>query len=400
IQDKDANVRRFTPNWAQLELFTEVERQESANRPVRAIILKARQIGASTAVRAINFNHSFQTSHARSVVIADESDTSEHLLNIDKLFWSSWPFAPLFTIKYDARDEMTWRETGSSVKIGTARNTRFGRGRTISFLHGSEVGFWDKPSKLMTGLRQAIPNRPGTYIFLESTAHGVGNYFHSTWQAALSGDVEYVPLFFTWWKHYEYCASYAGIRNLRLVKLSEEERILRALGVSDDHLLWRRWAIPNLLNGDEEAFHQEYPSTPEEAFIASGTNVFPESELQVCYRPEPGAHVTLNHTGRGIETISNRFGECIIYRRPGSRTRNDYIVAGDAKRDVKRGDYAAIQVLNRTTFEQVAVWHGRCHPYKLAQEIAKLGYYFHTALATVETNGPGQLTIGALLQMG
>jgi hypothetical protein len=43
------------------------------------------------------------------------------------------------------------------------------------------VAFWPEASTVMLGLRQTIPSTPGTAIIMESTANGMGNYFHQQW---------------------------------------------------------------------------------------------------------------------------------------------------------------------------------------------------------------------------
>jgi hypothetical protein len=76
-----------------------------------------------------------------------------------------------------------------------------------------------------------------------------------------------------------------------------------------------------------------------------------------------------------------------------------YVVAGDATKTIE-GDAACIQVLNRFTFEQVAVWHMHLDAVPFAHELMKLGYYFNTALLNCEIEGPGYATIGVILDNG
>jgi hypothetical protein len=60
---------------------------------------------------------------------------------------------------------------------------------------------------------------------------------------------------------------------------------------------------------------------------------------------------------------------------------------------------ACAQVINSATYEQVAVWHGKCDPMSFAEEIAKLGAYYNMATIACEIEGPGYAAIGRLVEL-
>lgn len=402
IVDTRAQVIPFQLNWAQREFLDTVHTQYSNRRPVRIITLKARQLGVSTLTEALMFLWCFLFERAKGLVIAHEVDSGQHLLGMTETYWETYPYRHLYTPKYQSKNELAWRETGSSLKVSTAANTKAGRSRTLQALHASEVAFWEKASTTMLGLTQALHSLHGTLGVIESTANGVGGFFYEQWNAAVEGDTEYTPLFFPWHKHPAYTFSHL-MRTTPpdIGKLSDEERILHALGVSDDSLQWRRWAIRNLTQNKLEQFHQEYPSTPEEAFITTGTNVFPITHLahENVYQPFEGMRGRLFRESNKVKFLPDITGPLTIFAFPSSDTDfGKYLVAGDPTH-VTQGDNAAIQVINRRTYEQVAVWHGKIDPGTFAEEIAKCGIYYNTAIVTVEVEGPGYMTIGALLQM-
>lgn len=391
-------MTNLEPNWAQRKFLDVYDEQRHAGKPVRIITLKARQLGMSTITEAVMFCRSFVFPSSAGLVVAHENDSSEHLFGMTQLYWDTCPWANLYSPKYASKKELVWRETGSSIHIATARNIRAGRGRTLSSLHASEVGFWDRADDLMLGLRQSVPDNPNTMIVLESTANGVGNWFYNTWKAAEVGDNEYYPLFFSWWHHPEYKGSYINV-STPLSNLSEEERVLTRLGVDDDHMIWRRWAIANLCGGDINRFHQEYPSTPEEAFIVSGTNVFPHDALKQAYEPMEGAKGHLIRHGDQVEFKAAPDGPLTIYRAPSSNQDwGQYYVGGDPTRSTF-GDYACAQVINRRTYEQVAVYRRKCDPMTFGEELAKLGVFYNTAGVAPEVEGPGYATVGRLVEI-
>lgn len=388
--------------WAQRELLAEWERQSNEGKPIRIIVLKARQLGISTLIQGILFVYNFIYDNMRGMVVADDQDNSEHLLSMSETYWDNWTFAPLWTPKYQSRKAKAWQETGSGITVKTARNVRAGRSRTIRFLHGSEVAFWPDPRQLMTGLRQAVPDLAETAIVMESTAHGVGNYFQQEWKKAENGESEFVPMFFPWWRHPEYTAYHIGIEPYNVDPLDEEEKVLRSMGVSDDRLAWRRWAIINKTEGDLDEFHQEYPASPDEAFVATGNNVFPYKKLVSCYEPKIGrvGRLVWNPTKPDVTFIDDPRGNLTIFKEPSEdRDWGVYVIGGDPTHTT-RGDAAVGQVINRRTCEQVAVFRAKVDPGTFAEELAKLGWFYHEALLVPETEGPGYMSVGRLQGIG
>lgn len=404
IIDTRAHLIPFRLNWAQQEYLAEVERQYTNRQIVRCIILKARQIGVSTLTEAIMFLWCFTHDNMQGLVIAHEANSAQHLLSMTQTYWDTYPFNYAYETQYKSRNELAWSNTHSSMKVSTAKNVNTGRSKTLHMVHASEVAFWDKAEMTMGGLDQAFHFEPNTIGVLESTANGVGGYFHDQWYAAENHETEYTPLFFPWHKHPQYTWSYIN-RTIQAPKpplenMDEEERVLRRMGVGDDHLLWRRWAIRNLAQNDLAWFHQEYPSTPEEAFVATGYNVYPLTDLRACYQPiEHPLIGRLLREGTKVRFIPDIAGPLRIYAQPSTDLDwGKYMVAGDPTR-ITTGDFACAQVLNRRTYEQVATWRGRIDGVSFGEELAKLGRYYNDALLTCETTGAGYVTMGALVQM-
>lgn len=401
ISTKDATVEQIDLNtqfaWAQKILVKEIERQFNLSLPVRIIVLKARQLGITTITEGVIFNWSFIFPGTNSLVIAHETDTSQSAFEKNQMFWEYWPYSPLYKLKSTTQRRMSW-ENGSAIRIATARNVKSGRGRTLQALHATECAFWEDPETLMTGLRQTIPNKRGTIIVLESTANGVGNWFHNTWEDAVNGENDYTPLFFSWLHHYEYSLPLTTI-DPTSPDLDAAEQQLRRLGADLQHLEWRRFAIKSLCHGDEEYFKQEYPATPDEAFLTTGRNVFSIPKLNQAYQPMKGARGEVIEVNGVYKFFDDPLGRLTVFRYPSSdKTFGTYMVSGDPSRTTI-GDRACIQVLNRNTFEQVAVWHGKIDPVSFADEMAKIGYFYNTAELAPEMEGPGYATIGALIKM-
>lgn len=402
IQKKDLSVEPLDLDApfavAQRGLIEEIERQYNLGLPVRIIVLKARQMGMSTAVEGTLFNWCFIHPGTRSLVIAHETKATQHLFDMTKLMWEEWAFRPYFSEKHNSQKTLAWEETRSSMSVATARNAGSGRSFTYHAVHCSECAFWEDPERLLVGLNQSVPYKHGTIMILESTANGVGNWFHTEWQRAVHKESNFVPLFFPWYVLNEYAIPNTTLRQSDL--LEEERELQSQLNLTLPQLAWRRQTIQTQCLGDINQFHQEYPSTPDEAFLTTGHHVFPLVKLEECYQPKVGVTGFLHDDNGAIRFTPDPTGPLTIYREPSDdRDWGRYVVAGDPSRTTY-GDGACIQVFNRRTFEQVAVWHGNIDPVPFAHELIRLAYYYNTALLNTEINGPGYGTIAVILQMG
>lgn len=405
IQTKELTTERFPVNsefaWAQRQFLHSIEEQYNAGKPVRIIVLKARQLGISTAMEAVLFWWAFLHPGTNGLVIAHENDASQYLFEKTKLYWDAWPWHDLYAAKHSTQRRLSWEETSSTIRVATAKNVQSSRGRTWHAVHASECAFYYEPEALFVGMNQSVPNKHGSIVVLESTANGVGNWFHDQWLASENGDSDYVPLFFPWYQHYEYRMP---TRLCTPSELTADERELLRLGAIYEGIEWRRWAIRNLCAADIEQFHQEYPSTPDEAFITSGTNVFPLQALERCYEASKGHRGYLISDyldGAAPRWVSDSSGPLTVFKGPTSKDRRSdrYFIAADPSMTIS-GDPACIQVINRATMEQVAVWHGRIDPINFAKEMMLLGRWYHNAELCPEVEGGGQATVATLLTSG
>jgi len=403
ILTKERGLQRLgeVMNAAQLDFITEVERQINEAGMVRIIVLKARQMGISTIIEAILFILSIMYKNFQSLIISHEADSAEHILGMTKRYWETYPFRDYHTEKYSARKQLSWSDLESNLVIATAKNTGAGRSKTLHALHASEVAFWDKPEELTTGLRQAIPSFGLTCIFLESTANGIGNYFHQTWVDAENHISEFTPKFYPWHQHPEYTASYIPTHEAKkfnsLGTLTEDELILRSMGVDDSRLLWRRWAIINLCRRDVDVFKQEYPSTATEAFLTTGRNVFRLPDLLKHYIPiQPQIGFLERRDGR-VQFTPHPKGHLKIYRHPSTDKNWGVYQVGADPTHTTVGDAACAQVISRRTMEQVAVFRKHMDPTAFGREVALLGEYYNWAQIAPEKEGPGYATVGFLL---
>lgn len=390
-------------NYAQRDFITDVERQIVETGQVRTCVLKARQIGISTIIEAIIFIMSMMLDDFGGMVMAHDADSSEKLLAMTNRYWQHYQAREFHETKYAGKKHLAWADNNSGVVVKTAGNETAGRSNTIHALHASEVAFWPEPETLMTGLRQAIPSFGLTFIFIESTANGIGNYFHTTCMDAMKGESEFTFKFYPWHEHPEYTAKFIPRDQRDKHQLhdlnAEERRIVKIYGVTNEQLIWRRWAIKNLCQGSVDKFHQEYPCDPHEAFVSTGRNVFPLQELTMHYIPRRGQRGILvrNDRTRKVEFRPNSEGWLTVFSYPSAdKSWGIYLVGADPTHTYA-GDNACAQVINRRTGEQVAVYRNKLSPIPFGKHLQLLGTFYNQAMIAPENEGPGYATVGVIV---
>jgi hypothetical protein len=393
IRTKTAEVKPLILNKPQERLYNLIAEQHRAGKPVRVIILKARQMGFSTLTEAIIFKATATARHVTSAIVAHEDKATQHLFEMSKRYYNYLP-KPLqpqikasnaYELVFDTKDG---KGLDSKIKCFTAGGQNIGRSDTIRNLHISELAYWpgDKATTLL-GLLQAVPDKPGTMIIIESTANGY-DYYKELWDMAVAGESEYVPLFVAWWELDEYQRPYTGF------ELTEDERRLKALyGLTDEQLEWRRWCIANQCGGNVELFKQEYPACPEEAFISTGNCYFGNDGKEKIIERIQQVNGIVYKTGyfeydydglkiTNIRWVDDKRGEIKIYR--DVEERHPYVIGGDTAGE--GSDYFVGQVLDNSTGEQVAVLRKQCGEEQYARQMYCLGQYYNNALLGIEVN--------------
>jgi len=262
IVDKSAELRPLEYNHAQMYLHEMLEKQLREQGMVRAIIVKGRQQGCSTYVTSRFYHKAIMNAHKKVVIAAHIATSTASIFEQVTLYKDQSPDQVTPTMEVENSKEMQFKN-GSKYRVFTTGSGDIGRGQTTHLLHGSEVAFYTNIRNIKSGLLQSVADVPGSEIILESTANGIGDFFHRETQKALQGQSRYRVIFIPWYWQDEYRAQVPP----DFKRTEEEEELVRLYGIDDEQLQWRRYKITDI---DEALFHQEYPFTIEEAFIASG----------------------------------------------------------------------------------------------------------------------------------
>ncbi len=261
----DTGIIPFALNREQFYLHERIEEQKQLTGMVRIMILKGRQQGCSTYVSGRFYHKSIHRPGTQTFILTHEGKATDTLFQMVKRFHeNSNPSMRPKVGKSNAK-ELVFPGLDSAYKVGTADNESVGRSMNNQLLHASEVAFWRVGEKLAAGVFQSVHMVPGTEIIMESTANGMGNFFHRQWKLAESGKSPYLPIFIPWYWHIEYQLAVP-----KDFKLSESDIDYKdAYDLTMEQMAWRRVKEQEL---GEILFKQEYPATPDEAFQVTGKN--------------------------------------------------------------------------------------------------------------------------------
>lgn len=267
ILDKEGKIVRFAINRAQRYLHERAEDQKARTGRVRLICLKGRQQGISTYIGGRFYWKASGEFGKRCVILTHLQEATDNLFGMVKRYHDNVPLALCPKTKNDNAKELHFAVLHSRYSVATAGSRGTGRGGTAQYFHGSEVAFWPNAEKHMAGIGQIVPLADDTEIFLESTANGIGNLFHTAVMKALKGKGDYELVFIPWWWQDEYTRPVAEGTEWEPDELEYQE----AFGITDAQLYWRRLKIEDDFGGDTSLFDQEYPATIEMAFLAGSS---------------------------------------------------------------------------------------------------------------------------------
>lgn len=391
IRNKSGKVIDFKLNMPQQRLYDIIKKQKQAGKPVRIIILKARQMGFSTLTEAILFKETATKFNVKTGIITHLDTATTNLFNMSKGFYDNLPDNMKPAIKASNAKEIIFdneKGTGlkSKIKCMTAGTSGVGRSDTFNNLHISELAFWQGDVKAtLTGLFQAVPNLPNTMIIIESTANGFEHY-KTLWDMAVKGESDFIPLFVGWNELDEYRMTYTGF------ELTKEEQQLKEMyNLDNEQLEWRRWCIKNNCSGDIEQFQQEYPINAEEAFLTSGRPVFDVrtviKRLQEIPKPLKAGYFLYDYDGLKISNIrwvNDSKGYIKIYQVPNVPKMTKYVVGADTSGE--GSDYFTASVLDARTGEQVATLRQQFDEDLFTKQLYCLGMYYDKAMLAPECN--------------
>ena len=431
----------FRLNKPQRKLIQRLEKMRKAGKPIRLILLKARQWGGSTAIQI--YMSWLQLVHEvglNSLIIAHQGTGSDEIKDMFDRMIKLYPVEMLHELgEAYSLNEPKIVGVGKSgnifrvpqrnckIKIGTAERPNSCRGGDYNLVHLSEVALWKetdgkKPEDIVRSACSGILLMALTMIIYESTPNGVGNFFHKEYLAAKNGLSQFEAMFVAWFEIEQYelpftddSEKYDFAAKLLANRYNEEVSTEREEAGT---YLWRLWEMGATL----EAIHwyisertkfknhgemaSEYPSDDIEAFTFSGRKVFSSEDVELfraaCRTPRWRGEI-YGSADEGEKAIDGlRFkksndGQLFIWhdveRNDEEEVLDRYLVVVDVcKGHTKNADFADILVIDRLFMMDgeppvvAAEWHGHIDMDKLAWKATQIAAYYNNALLVIESN--------------
>lgn len=384
----------------------------------RNIILKARQIGFTTAIDILGLDTAVFNAFTAVGIIAHT------LEDVKKIFRTKVRF-PYENLPDDIRAHVKARSerenellftNGSSIRVAVSM-----RSGTLQFLHISEYGklcakFPKKAEEVKTGSLPTV--HEGGIVIIESTAEGVGGDYHAKCieaeaaQAAIAAGArhklswqEYKFFFFAWWQDDKYRAPVPpGFEFSRQhTEYFEETEAVIGRQLDPDQ---RYWYVLQERQLDSLTIKQEFPSYPSEAFLFSGRKAFDPRGLSLTQKQclpaiwsgdikyfVPAKEAKYDDS----ELVERPEGMLLIWAHPVEGM--DYVIGADVAEGLEHGDYSSADVLDETGM-QVAQVHGHLDVDVFGRVLNWLGRYYNKAFLGVERNNHGHAVLMRLKDLG
>lgn len=396
VVDKNQKTMPFFLNEVQHE-FIDIMNQAIEDfeagiiTSISILILKGRQQGFTTVVTAYQLACSILNKNFQGFTLADVSDNAEAIFqNKAKFVYGQLPEILKPTEKFNNRRQLLFEKINSSWEIGTATKD-VGRSKTINFFHGSECAFWnDGITPIQAGLGEAFTKN--CIKIYESTANGFNDY-QKMWDSGV-----HINCFFEWWKTKEYRLNFPPDEKEKFINdidtkedwIYERLRWLRDdKGLEFEQLYWYFKKYENYI--DKRLIKQEYPCSPQEAFLLPGLTVFDTEKLlarlQHIPKPLKVGYFKYDYDGlkiTNIKWVSDRNGFIKIYQLPNTPMFTKYCIGGDTAGE--GSDWFTGHVIDAKTGIQVATLKHQFDSDQYSRQMYCLGKYYKDALLAIEAN--------------
>lgn len=395
IQDEKGNLVTFRMRPAQRRLFRNMHNKN--------IILKARQLGFSTSIDIYLLDQALFTPHLKCGIIAQDKGAAGEIFRtkiavpFDNL--PGWLRATFTVVERRSGANGGFILFGHGSSIGVATSFRSG---TVQRLHISEHGkicakYPAKAKELRTGTLNAVAEE--CIIFDESTAEGVGGDYHSMCMTAIELEQAGLDLtnqdfkfhFYPWYDDPKYSAAVpAGGLRLSKYHLEYFAAVEQRMGITLTGEQ-KQWYIGKERTQGEE-MKQEFPSTPEEAFLTSGRRVFDAIATMraggrcitplIVYDIDPTtgkkSKVQALRGGNKEELQRTLMNHLLVWELPDPD--EDYAIGADIAEGLEHGDRSSFDVVKKSSGEQVAHWYGHLDAELFAMLLAHVGRFYSSVI--------------------
>jgi len=341
IEDWQSRVVRFEPNKAQRLILEEIAGLEEKGLAMMFMFLKARQLGITTLFQVLLAHRTFMFRNVNTLTGSAEPDKSRKMVSKLEFIWEKlpWWMRPRRTA-YRVGELLEYGDLNSHIEVHWGNQKQgIGRGDTATVAHLSELASFQDPGSLVdASLMRAMHENPFAMLALESTAEGVGNWWHRTWEAnSEAGELaNLVPIFLPWFLGEDLYPTKGWLRrrpvpvgwspgemvleHARAAKVfvSQTDRLRRVLGREWEMSREQMWFYQVEYDNHKRRrqvpiFLSEMPANPQEAFQSSNPTVFEPDVMARLVRQ------TQSSIGRAYQLTGGEIGLAYDLGRVGER---------------------------------------------------------------------------------
>ena len=377
------------------------------------VILKGRQLGITTISLALDLYWHFINTGLQGTLTTDTEENRDMFRSTLSMYMEGLPKEYRIPVLAHNRNQLSLKNRSRLFYqvAGLRAKGSLGRGKAITYLHGTETSSWGDEEGLASLLASLAETNPMRMYIFESTARGF-NMFHDMYTTAKRARTQRA-IFCGWWRN-QYYSIPAEDKTYKVYwdgKLNAEEKewtrdIKKLYGVeiNSRQMAWWRWKMYEGIK-DEQLMYQEFPPTEDYAFILSGTSFFSTARatdaMKIAkkmdcdnYRYSMGA----NFQDTDCLKSTERLATLKVWEEPIDTAY--YVIGADpAYGSSDWADRFCIQVYRAYAdgIEQVAEFAtSEMNTYQFAWAIAHLAGAYKNSTLNLEINGPGQAVINEL----
>lgn len=406
----------FLLNPPQRKILATIEKLRFEKKPIRVVLLKARQFGGSTFIQIyMAWIQLRRKTSWNSVIAAHINSASLNIRGMYSTLIKNYQHVQTTTYRPFEGSVNTKQivERSNKITVGSMQTPDSIRSEDVAMAHLSEVGLWrqtdgKKPEDLIQSIVGSVLSLPESVIVMESTAKGLGNYFHTTYTQAKKGMNAYTPVFIPWYEIPLDMIDLNEGEDLEIINsFNEYEQYLWKQGATLEGIKWYRFKLREY-GGNTVSMRSENPSNDIEAFQGSGARFFAADviELQREFNMDPilvGDVFADAQTGPesldNIEIKEHPNGNLKVWAFPdlvepetNRKWKNRYCVSVDIGGRSKEADDSVIKVFDRKELSSggmlhpVLKWAGKIDFDRLAWKAAQIATLYGEALLVPEMN--------------
>ena len=377
------------------------------------VILKGRQLGITTISLALDLYWHFINQGLNGTLVTDTEENRDMFRGTLAAYMDGLPKEYRIPLLTHNRNSLSLKNRSRIFYqvAGLRAKGSLGRGKGITFLHGTETSSWGDEEGLASLLASLAESNPKRLYIFESTARGF-NMFHDMYVTAKKARTQ-KAIFCGWWRNQFYSADpdsdvykvyWDGKLTSEEKEWTREIKKLYNYEINSRQMAWWRWKLAEGIK-DDALMYQEFPPTEDYAFVMTGSSFFSNARCTDavkiakklnfdCYRYAMGA----NFQDTEVVKSTERLATLKIWEEPIDTAY--YVIGADpAYGSSDWADRFCVQVYRcyADGMEQVAEFAtSEMNTYQFAWVIAHLAGAYKNSTLNLEVNGPGQAVINEL----